>query len=174
LALEIDSADVIWVGTNNGGLSVFDRPDWIVYTRRNSGLSCDSIPAIAEEDFGNMWIATTSGGVIVFTGELGVKERKSNAHYPCLQFRLAPNPFNHLTNIRYQVADNRQECELKIYDSTGRLVTDLSNQVSVIGHQASVKWDGTDRFNKRLCSGVYFIRCEIGEFSATQKAILVE
>ena len=124
-----------------------------------------------------MWIATTSGGVVVFTGELGIKEKKSTAHYPCIKFQIAPNPFNRSTSIRWEIKSDRMQSttvHLTIYDASGRQVQEMS----LVGVQSMlpfvVRWDGTDRFNKRLCSGVYFIRFEIDEFAATQKVILVE
>ena len=70
---------------------------------------------------------------------------------------LAPNPFTTSTDIRYQRMDDRHSCELRIYDAAGRLVADLSEQVSVIGRQVSVSWDGTDQTNRILGSGVYFL-----------------
>lgn len=84
-----------------------------------------------------------------------------------------PNPFHHSTVIRYQITDNRQNCELKIYDIRGRLVADLSEQTSVVGYQSSVKWDGSDQVNRKLASGVYFVTLEASDCSVTEKVLLI-
>lgn len=104
----------------------------------------------------------------------GIEEYKKSValavtilHAPC------PNPFHQFTDIRYQITDNRKKCELKIYDITGRLVTDLSKETSVIGYPSSVKWDGRDQNNRQLASGVYFIRLEVGDYTATEKVLLI-
>ena len=89
-----------------------------------------------------------------------------------LNLTITPNPFHHSTDIRYQITDNRQECELTIRDITGRLVTDLSNQISVIGHQSSVEWDGRDDHKRKLGSGVYFVTLRSGGRVRTEKVLI--
>jgi len=105
----------------------------------------------------------------------GVEEiTKLDVQAPFLQ--LSPNPFTHTTDIRYQITDNgqdRTEIGLKIYDASGRLVKDFRVS-SVIGHQASVKWDGSDRRGRRLPAGVYFVQLNTQTHSETEKVILVE
>jgi hypothetical protein len=92
---------------------------------------------------------------------------------PDIILRVSPNPFRHSTDIRYQISDNRQTCELKMYDITGRQLTDLSKQISVIGYQSSVEWGGTDQTGRRLPSGVYFLQFEVGDYSETVKMVLL-
>ena len=84
-----------------------------------------------------------------------------------------PNPFSRFTDIRYQIADNRQEFECMVCDITGRPVADLSNQTFVIGHQLSVRWDGTDHANRKLGAGVYFVKLDVGGYSVTEKVLLI-
>ena len=83
--------------------------------------------------------------------------------------QVQPNPFTHYTDIRYQITDNRQSRELKIYDITGRLVSNLSERLSVIGHQVSVVWNGRDDQNRVLGAGVYFIK--INESNSAVKVV---
>lgn len=94
-----------------------------------------------------------------------------------IDVKVIPNPFTHMTDIRYQITDNRGQSAgdgttLRIYDATGRLVRDLG-QLSVIGHQSSVSWDGTDQANRQLGSGVYFIKLTAGDYEATEKVLYV-
>jgi hypothetical protein len=86
---------------------------------------------------------------------------------------VSPNPFSNSTNIRCQITDDRQKCELKIYDITGRLVTDLSRQISVTSNQISVWWDGNGLSGHILPGGVYFLKLTIGDYTATEKLLLI-
>ena len=96
-----------------------------------------------------------------------------------LFLQVSPNPFRNLTDIRYQISDNGNKsttdvnAELGIYDIAGRLVKSFPVQSSVIGHQLSVKWDGTDQLNRQLASGVYFIKLTVAASSTTRKVLLV-
>ncbi|UCG30951.1 MAG: hypothetical protein JSV53_03505 [candidate division WOR-3 bacterium] len=85
-----------------------------------------------------------------------------------------PNPFSNRIDIRWQMPDNSQKYELKICDITGRLVADLSEQISVIGHQSSVKWNGTDNSGKRLPAGVYFVHAGSSSEERAIPVVLLE
>jgi hypothetical protein len=89
-------------------------------------------------------------------------------HY-AITLHAHPNPFSNSTDIRYQIRDNRQKCELKIYDITGSLVTELSKQISLIGYQSSVRWDGTDQSGRQLGRGVYFVKCTLNSSNDVEK-----
>jgi predicted outer membrane repeat protein len=84
-----------------------------------------------------------------------------------------PNPFRYSTNIAYQISNRGVGITLKVYDITGREVRDLTEQVTANGHQASVKWSGADDLNRRLPSGVYFLKLEAGDYSGTEKLLLI-
>ena len=88
-----------------------------------------------------------------------VEELKSNQTH-LIRLEATPNPFAHSTDIRCQITDDSQEYVFRIYDIAGRLVTNLSEQTSVIGHQLSVTWDGLDNYCNPLPAGVYFIRIQ--------------
>ncbi|KPK64692.1 hypothetical protein AMJ83_00375 [candidate division WOR_3 bacterium SM23_42] len=96
--------------------------------------------------------------------ELGVKKATLS---------VVPNPFSTFTDIRYQIIDN-SKAELKIFDISGRLVKNLSQQLSAIGDQLSVMWNGTDGQGRRLPAGIYFVRLNTENHAETQKIILVE
>ncbi len=92
--------------------------------------------------------------------QVGITESEIE-HADGIRLDACPNPFTNSTDIRYQITDDRHECEIKVYDIAGRQVADLSEQVSVIGHQSSVQWDGTDDTGCRLPAGVYFLKTSI-------------
>jgi hypothetical protein len=82
-----------------------------------------------------------------------------------------PNPFAHTTTIRYHV-HRYGFVRLGIYDVAGRLVCVLDASVRPRGWR-SVEWDGRDSASKRLAAGVYFLRLEAGERSASGKVLLL-
>ena len=68
-----------------------------------------------------------------------------------------PNPFNPVTTIKYTL-DKPGKVSIKIYDITGRLVSELVNESKASGNY-EVSWDAAS-----VSSGVYFYRLEaLGE-----------
>ncbi len=108
---------------------------------------------------------------------IGIEEHESfQTNFSTL--RISPNPFSKTTEIRYQIpetVDSRQYAvgSIKIYDAAGRLVKNFSGLSSGIGHQSSVKWDGCDDQCRRLPSGVYFLKFKAGDYTATEKLLLI-
>jgi hypothetical protein len=93
-----------------------------------------------------------------------------------------PNPFSDKTDIRWQPAPSsgarpgimdNSIIELKIYDITGRIVKDFSGQISVIGDQSSVVWSGRDDSGNKLPSGVYLLKFTVGDYTETEKLLLL-
>jgi flagellar hook assembly protein FlgD len=65
-----------------------------------------------------------------------------------------PNPAVSSTRIEYALG-RAQEVRITIYDAGGRRVRDLANGPHDVGvHHA--RWDGRDRNDRRVASGVYF------------------
>lgn len=87
-------------------------------------------------------------------------EELAETVYEVIELSAKPNPFRYSTDIRYHISDTREKYELKVYDITGRVVTDLSEQASINGYQLSAKWDGTDNQGNPLPAGVYFIHIQ--------------
>lgn len=116
----------------------------------------------------NLWDFT----VISLDPYTGVEETKV-VPGQVVRLEVSPNPFTTSTDIRYQITDNGQECELEIYDITGRLVANLSKQTSVIGHQLSVSWSGTDETGKQLPGGIYFARLGNKDNGTIEKLLLI-
>ncbi len=77
----------------------------------------------------------------------------------------APNPFRN--EVRFTVGNGSGQIKnltLKIYDTAGRLVKDLSS--GVFAHPVS--WNGTDENGRPVLPGVYFLRAE----TATDQQVL--
>ena len=110
----------------------------------------------------------------VTSGWVGIEE---NTIRPMLDatrlLEIYPNPFRHSTDIRYQITDDSKDLVMSIYDVAGRKVRDLTGLISLIGHQSSVKWDGTDQANRQLGNGVYFITLQTGNVVVEEKVLLI-
>jgi len=75
--------------------------------------------------------------------------------------RNYPNPFNPETNINYSIPEEGK-VELSIYNIKGQKVKTLVNETQPSG-QHTVVWNGTNKNNKRVASGVYFYKLEFNE-----------
>ena len=80
---------------------------------------------------------------------------------------IYPNPFNPVTNIIYGLPEH-VNVQILVYDLSGKQVETLINQFQTPGYH-SVNWDADN-----LPSGVYLIRMDSGEFTQTQKVVLVK
>lgn len=70
-----------------------------------------------------------------------------------------PNPFNPETEIKFFLERNR-EVELKVYNMLGQLVKTLVKDELTAGFH-SLKWDGTNRDNLHVPSGIYIYSLEV-------------
>lgn len=86
-----------------------------------------------------------------------------------------PNPFNPTTTIKYSIHQNEESYStsvgnviLKIFDSLGRELATLVDEPKLAGHYFT-EFNGTG-----LVSGVYLARISFGNFSDTQKIVLLK
>jgi len=82
-------------------------------------------------------------------------------------FRNYPNPFNASTIIKYELT-RQMQVTIEIFDILGRNVQTLVREKQQAGHY-SVVWDA-DVF----MSGMYFYRIQAGEFTETNKMLLLK
>jgi len=88
-----------------------------------------------------------------------------------LKIRNHPNPFNPSTTISYHLPEVSR-VSLSIYNIKGQLVRALVNDIKSAGEH-SVIWDGTDRLNDSVPSGVYLYRLKTKNDSRIKKMILL-
>lgn len=83
-----------------------------------------------------------------------------------------PNPFNPETRIDYALP---RGCNVKliIYNILGQKVKTLVDEFQIAGFK-TVRWNGRDDQRQECGSGIYFYRLEAGEFSQTNKMILLK
>ena len=63
-----DSKGNLWIGTNGGGLSIFNGRSFKNYTEKE-GLGSNIINSIIEDSKGRMWFATWGNGISMFDGK---------------------------------------------------------------------------------------------------------
>ena len=83
-----------------------------------------------------------------------------------------PNPFNSLTNIKYEVF-NSGNVNLVIIDSKGAHIKSIVNEYHQIGKYL-MEWDGKDDQGRNMASGIYFYKIILGGISKTEKMIYLK
>jgi hypothetical protein len=103
--------------------------------------------------------------------DIGERARRAGEYRSALG-PVAPNPFVEGTTIWFSPAF-RADVALGIYSVGGELVRKLVDGPRPAGPQ-QVRWDGTDCRGRRVPRGVYFCRVTAGDFSATEKIVLLK
>jgi hypothetical protein len=83
-----------------------------------------------------------------------------------------PNPFNPSTTIKYELSEDT-EVQLKVYTIRGKEVSTLVDGAQGAGAH-SAHWNGRDDHGRKLSSGVYLYRLQVGENIVTKKMMLVK
>ena len=83
-----------------------------------------------------------------------------------------PNPFNSLTNIKYEVFKSGN-VNLVIIDSKGVHIKSIVNEYHQIGKYL-MEWDGKDDQGRNMASGIYFYKIILGGISKTEKMIYLK
>ena len=83
-----------------------------------------------------------------------------------------PNPFNPFTQIDFTLKEQSQ-VKLNIYNARGQIVKTLVDEILPAGRQ-NTWWDGTDKYNRKLSSGVYFYKVKAGKQTVAKKMILIK
>jgi hypothetical protein len=78
-----------------------------------------------------------------------------------------PNPFNPYTVINFSIPE-RNEVSLKVYNSNGREIISLVNEIKESGNY-SINFNGSD-----LVSGVYFYKLTTGNYVETKRMMLIK
>ena len=104
---------------------------------------------------------------------VGVDNHQNIDHLKTYElFQNYPNPFNPSTTISYDLPE-QTEVSIKIFDITGRLVSELANSTQSAGHY-SIVWNGTNSAGERVGSGMYVVRLSSKPFSASEKVLLLK
>ena len=109
----------------------------------------------------------------IYEYEPGGIEQHGRREMQQAKFTISPNPFREELIITYKLPEvsSEQEIELTIYDISGRLVRRFIESTSSLC--AQICWDGCDTFGHGLPNGVYFLKLQAGDYSATEKVLLI-
>ena len=68
VSLYVDDRDLLWIGTNDNGAAIMDRYGNVKMFNKKEGLPSSSVRAFAEDDNGNVYVATTQGMAVFDSG----------------------------------------------------------------------------------------------------------
>jgi hypothetical protein len=111
---------------------------------------------------------TGTGGILTsMCGVTGVQQETTGLPKEYSLSQNYPNPFNPATKINYSIP-KQGLVMLKVYDIFGREVKTLVNDVLTSGDY-TVEFEGSN-----LSSGIYFYKLKSGNFSETQRMVLIK
>jgi hypothetical protein len=125
-----------------------------------------------------------SNGNYLFSNTTVIKEYEIVRHGAALKLDVFPNPFSRLTKIYFEnVHPDRmthssygtgsaEGIELKIYDTSGRLVKEFLLPTAYSLLPTVLSWSGTDDKGQKLPSGVYIIELNTGKQIARKKVVI--
>lgn len=157
----------IWVSMNlidsflistNGGLN------WALTPTPGNSIISDMTFA----DSRNGWAVGKDGVLLKYNSSL-INIFNYGNYIPenFILYQNYPNPFNPVTNLRFGISESGF-VSLKVYDSQGRKVATLVNEVIPSGNY-NVSFNGTN-----LSSGIYYYQLTSGKFTETRKMILLK
>lgn len=83
-----------------------------------------------------------------------------------------PNPFNPITTIKYDLPQDSR-INLNVYNIMGQEIKTLTDEIKHAGVH-TVTWNGTNRHNEPVSSGMYFVRMVTPNSVLTQKIVLMK
>jgi hypothetical protein len=101
------------------------------------------------------------------TGSTGTELRKADESFTV--FPAFPNPFNPETKIRFHLPASGN-CQVTVYDITGRLVTEIFNGLLQPGAH-EMNWSPSEQ---KVSSGIYFIRVQFAVQSIMKKVVYLK
>jgi len=175
LALAVDNQGTLWIGTS-AGLAQLETENWTVYNKDNPGLPDDYVSSLVIDSQGNLWIGTRHGSLAVYHKGgviLTDVEEDYRAELPsvCSLSQNYPNPFNATTEMSFSIPE-QSHVKIAVYMVLGQLVRELTDGAYAPGVY-HVRWDGIDRANRPVSSGVYVVRMITDAGILTEKMMVL-
>ena len=174
----VDNFNIKWFGTTRG-ISAFDGDSWISYDDTNVPF-LRSVYDITVDHNNTIWITVSGGKVIAYQDGVWktsanefITSVKSTSLSPFESVLLSntPNPFNTATTITFTLP-SPTSVVLEIYNIAGQRINTIVNEYPGTGIH-SVIWDGTDKSGNKASSGIYIYRLHAGEFTKSNKMMLL-
>gem|GEM_PF-622801 len=174
-----------------GSKNINSTVDWVVGGTGYLGLSIDRAGDVNGDGYDDIIFSNSilpftgigEGQVYIMAGnpnleDLGVAYAKDqlidNKPAEFQLYQNYPNPFNQQTTIAYKLNTlKKQPVKLIIYNIQGEEVITLIYQFQSAGEYQYI-WDGKDRTEKEVNSGVYLAVLRINEFHQVIKLLLVK
>ena len=130
----------------------------------------------------NSWDWAHWGDLLITAEDAGVEapNRTAGANQSVQETKFLPNypnPFNPETWIPYQLA-KAADVSVNIYDVSGRLIRTIAVGFKPVGYyltrERAAYWDGRNETGEPVSSGVYFLQFVAGDFSATQRIVVLK
>lgn len=118
--------------------------------------------------YGSILVTETAGGFVLDLGDDGLSAIPGKARL----HQNYPNPFNPTTTIQYELAAASRVI-LSVYDLLGQEVNTLVSGTRGPGVHAAT-WDGTNQNGRKVSSGLYLYRLEVGGLVQTRKLLLAK
>jgi hypothetical protein len=112
----------------------------------------------------------------IYEYEVGVAENTLD-EIQVIGLSVSPNPFCEQTIIRSSIQDSGSLVQiptLGIYDISGRLIKTLRLPPSSRNQESNMTWHGDDDTGRKLPGGVFFLKLQAGDYSATEKVLLIK
>ncbi|MBQ9485957.1 MAG: HD domain-containing protein [Clostridia bacterium] len=142
MSLFVDSRDRLWVGTNDSGIAVLNDEEFVFYGRAD-GLVSSSVRSIAEDDKGNIFIATTNGiAYIDADGTLHViNSPQVNGEYVCELYSTGDIIYGITNNYGFFTVEN---CKVTAFYGTAETGDKKVNTVYPDPRKEGFIYLGTD------------------------------
>ncbi len=102
--------------------------------------------------------------------EVSVQERVLHQER-FFNFHTDPNPCAGRASIRYTLPQT-YAVRIAIYNLLGHEICALVDHAQPAGHHTII-WNGSDDSERRVPSGIYFLRLQAGKYAATRKLVVV-
>jgi len=185
--VENTSAD-FWpdVGHADVGLDPNDSISWLELKTNNGQLAGgEADTVVVKIDAANLDVDDFSGVILMMTNDpdelvvqipvsLDVVTSVSEDDILPARFALSrnyPNPFNPETRIEFELA-TQSNVRLEVYNLLGQKIRTLVNGTRSAGSH-KVVWDAKDKTGKEVGTGVYVYQMTAGEYTSSQKMLLV-
>lgn len=116
----------------------------------------------------NIWVVGNEG--TIYNGSIDAESQSVPAKYSIKQ--NYPNPFNLSTVIEYEILEEIP-VKIEVYDLLGQKVRTLVDDTKQPGIY-KITFDGFDKFNRMLASGIYFYKFQAGKYFESKKMVLIK
>ena len=159
-----------WIPNQSPEMQVAD------YTDVSGSVTLDISPTTPGD---TMYITVTKHNHIPYENHalvepLGIEDNADfSSAARIVSMTICPNPSHDNLVIRYELTEGIESViSLKIYDVGGRLVKQFNNLTIQPFNQ--ILWDGLNELGQKVPTGIYFVRFNAGDYSRTEKLILLK